>query len=155
MRFGISDSRFVIGERGNSLALAVVCAAGVAGCAPYTDAQLGLVAQAREGISLARDVQREHAGLVDELRAAQRRRLDEAFDRDVHATPDLSAEWVIEARKAYAVGVDALHAQHAANRTAAERADANLAATDAALERLAWLVGLPMTFVRDQREVRP
>lgn len=129
------------------LACALLLAAVMTGCAPYTDAQVALIDQAHKGVSLARDAQTEHAQLVDQLHALQRRRLDEAFNRDARETPELSAEWVIEARKAYAVGVDGLHAQRDAANEAHRASARNLDATDAALAHLRHLVTIPRTSI--------
>lgn len=66
----------------------------------------------------------------------QRERLDEAFDADVRDRAELSADWVIEHRKAYSAAMDVLNRQ----RSASDQADAvtrrNLDAMNEAMKRL-------------------
>jgi hypothetical protein len=113
-----------------------------AGCARWTQTQIALVDQARKGVSLVarNDADRDRA--VAQLGQLRRERLDNAFDADVRlrATQEsLDADWVIEARKAYATAIDAYAKAQSANERAAEGRKRNLAAIDAALQRLRWL----------------
>lgn len=117
----------------------VVISAVAAGCSPYTRAQMDLVTQARRGVALVAASDEAHVGHLEALYAARRARLDEAFDADIREAKTLSPEWVVEHRKAYAVGVDGLHRQHAASVAAEEVRRRNLRAVDHALERLGWL----------------
>jgi len=108
------------------------------GCA-YTQAEADLAAQARRGLGLLREAQAGQADLAKRHAAAQRKRLDEAFDADVRDGRPLSPDWVVEARRGYAAGVDALAAQE---RSAALNLDAdrrNLDAVEDALDKLQWL----------------
>ncbi len=110
------------------------------GCAPYVAAQSGLVMQARRGIELARSNSAGHSAAVDELAKLKRQRLDEAFDADVRDRGlDLSAEWVIEHRAAYAAALEAHAQQRFGQARSDETARRNLDAVDAALQRLHWL----------------
>lgn len=131
-------------KRRNVLApvvLALTTAFGC-GCTTFTGAEMDLVTQARRGIAhvAQHDDQRDRA--VAELARLRREKLDDAFDADVRdrATQEtLDPEWVIDARRAYAVGIDAYtKAQAASERSAAARKQ-NLAAIDAALDRLLWI----------------
>jgi hypothetical protein len=109
---------------------------GIVGCAPYTQSKVELVAQARRGVGL---VQQSHAGrqtLVDSMYDHQRRQLDMAFDADVCSRPALSADWVVEHRKAYGVGIDAIEASRSASRHVADADADNLRAIDQALTQL-------------------
>src|SRR5690606_18543996 len=86
----------------------------------------------------------ERAELVRALRTRERERLDAAFDADARAIGTADAEWIIEARRAYALALDALHAQKAASDEADRVTRSNLAATLEALDQLERLVRLPL-----------
>ena len=112
------------------------------GCAPFTRAEIELVTQARRGIEFVaqHDEQRDRA--VEELARLRREKLDQAFDDDVRdraVQETLDPEWVIEARCAYAVALDAFAKAQAANERAAQVRKQNLAAINAALDRLQWM----------------
>ncbi|MEM6314342.1 MAG: hypothetical protein AAF743_09660 [Planctomycetota bacterium] len=127
-------------------ALTLVC---LAGCTTWTDAQLGLVEQARRGTTLlAESNDRLAAERLATLRS-ERRALDTAFDADVR-TAELTPDWVIALRKAYAVGLDALHQRELAQARAAHTDRRNADATLAALDRLAWLLHLQRRAARLQ-----
>jgi hypothetical protein len=106
------------------------------GCSAYSEAQLNLVRQAQRGVELAAAHQDEQAALVEELHRLRRARLDEAFDRDVVERAALEAEWVLEHRRGYAAAMEVLWQARQASVDADRVARANLAATDAALDRL-------------------
>jgi hypothetical protein len=111
----------------------------VAGCAPLMDAQSDLVTQARRGIDVAQS-NREHCASVHEQYARLKRRcLDDAFDADVREQDQLSADWVIDHRAAYAAALEAYARQQRELDEADAVARRNLRAVDAALERLQWL----------------
>jgi len=117
-------------------------AASCCGCATYTRAEMDLVTQAHRGIELLsrEDAQRGHA--IAELAHLRREKLDEAFDADVRdrATQETrDADWVIEARRAYAVAIDAYAKAQASTERSAEVRRQNLAAINAALDRLQWM----------------
>ena len=110
------------------------------GCQQYVDAQIGLAEQARRGVGLAAEAQAEHAQVAEELHALRRKSLDAAFDADVRERGELSADWVIEHRKAYAAALDGLAQLRWASQSADESRRRTLEATDAALRRLVWLL---------------
>jgi hypothetical protein len=86
------------------------------------------------------DEQRDRA--IREAAKLRREKLDAAFDADIQlrATQEtLDPDWVIEARRAYAVALDAYAKGQAADERASEIRRRNLAAVDAALGRLAWM----------------
>jgi hypothetical protein len=112
------------------------------GCNTFTNAQLQLVEQARRGLELQKQSASERAEFVSKYYQLQRDRLDAAFDADVRETELLSKEWVIEHRKAYSAAVDAIHTQQGKSAEAEAMAARNLAAIDAALERLAALISI-------------
>ena len=118
----------------------------LAGCATWNDAQLGLLAQARKGVTLVAtsDAQRDGAAL--ELARLRRQRLDEAFDADVRARELIDAEWVIDARKAYAIALDAYAKAQANDEANSQRRRDNLASIDAALKRMQWLISIQSKF---------
>jgi hypothetical protein len=113
-----------------------------AGCSSYTATQMRLVEQARKGVAIW---QTRETAKDDEVRsayAAKRKALDQAFDADIQQQQTLTAQWVVEARKAYAVGLNALAQNQAielANNDAARR---DAAATDEALARLLALLSI-------------
>jgi hypothetical protein len=113
-----------------------------AGCAPLMEAQSDLVAQARRGIDVAQE-NRAGAGTVyEQLAKLKRQRLDEAFDADVRdreRTGDLSSDWVVAHRAAYAAALDAYAKESQTLRASDDVARRNLHAVDAALQRLQWL----------------
>jgi hypothetical protein len=115
------------------MSLLVTCC----GCAPLLDAQSALVAQARRGIDVAQSNRAGASGAIDQLARLRRKQLDDAFDGDVRDHEgDLTPEWVIDARIAYAAALDA-HAKEAeALRESDDVARRNLQAVDAALSRV-------------------
>jgi hypothetical protein len=117
------------------------------GCSSYTASQAALVQQARKGVAVwaSRETARD-----EEVRKAydlKRAALDSAFDADARqraaaAGSALDAEWVIEARRGYAAGLSALAQQQSAALAANDAARRDAAATDAALEKLEWLLSI-------------
>ncbi len=125
----------------------------VSGCAPYTQVQIDLLEQTRRGVANVEQSMDEKSQIVQAYHALQRRRLDEAFDEDVRARPALSADWVIEHRRAYAAGVDALSTAKTASDLAADADRRNLAAIDQALERAIWLQTLQLRYTSLGKEI--
>jgi hypothetical protein len=121
---------------------------GLAGCQTWTQTQLNLVTQARRGVALvaASDASRDQA--IDELEKLRRQRLDDAFDEDVRGRESIDADWVIDARKAYAAALDACAKTQAADERAAADRKRNVAAIDAALERLQWLQSIQLKYTK-------
>lgn len=105
------------------------------GCADV-GAQLRLAEQARKGVALVTAAQEGWKESIAKLEVLRRQRLDEGFDADVREQGALSAEWVIEHRKAYAIGLDAVTTEAAALRRTWEVNASNLKAIDAALARM-------------------
>ena len=73
---------------------------------------------------------------------AGRSAVDEAFDADVREREkdsSIDGDWVIDARRAYSVALDAYAKSQAADDAASAARKRNLAAIDAALERLEYL----------------
>ena len=92
---------------------AALLASGLAlvagGCAEYAAVQADLIAQAERGVDLAGRSLSAKSELIEREHAARRARLDRAFDLDVAGRADLSPEWVVESRRAYAAAIDALN----------------------------------------------
>ncbi len=105
------------------------------GCADV-GARLRLAEQARKGIVLVTSAQEGWKQSIDKLEELRRRQLDEGFDADVRGQAALSGDWVIEHRKAYAAGLDAVATEAAALRRTWEVNASNLKAIDAALARM-------------------
>jgi len=114
------------------------------GCTKWTAAQMDLVTQARHGIALIGQGDQQRAAAVEELNKLRRERLDEAFDADVRERESLDADWVIDARKAYATAIDALARQSASIAATEEVRRRNLGDVDAALARLQWLQSIQL-----------
>ena len=107
-----------------------------AGCAEYQDAQIQLINQAQKGLALVSQAKVSETARADALDRLQRKGLDDAFDRDVREREELSPDWVIEHRKAYVAGLEAVQAQRSAARAAIEANARNIEAVDAALKAL-------------------
>jgi hypothetical protein len=110
---------------------------------------MDLATQARKGVALVRSDDASRAGLLGELARMQRSRLDEAFDRDVreHATTQpIDVDWVIEARKAYAIAIDSYAKAQASNDQAWLKRKELLSDVDALLERLQWMQSTRLKF---------
>lgn len=131
------------------LLLLLLCAAG---CTSYQQAQIDLLQQARDGLKLCDQFRQEHRAVADELDQLRRRRLDEAFDADVRENQTLTADWVIEHRRAYAAGLQALVMAQTASLAADETQMRNLKAIDAALERAQWLISIQMKLLQFKGE---
>ncbi len=125
------------------------------------DAQSNLIAQARRGVDLAQENRENAAPAYDELARLKHQRLDDAFDADVRERGergDLSAEWVIAHRAAYAAGLEAYAKQDRTLRASDEIDRRNFQAVDAALARLQFLqsiqnrwLALPQPQPEDER----
>ena len=125
-----------------SIVLSACFVVFVGGCAPLMDAQSNLVVQSRRGIDVAQANQATFTVVHDELARLKRQRLDDAFDADVRERDeqgDLTAEWVIAHRTAYAAGLEAYAKQDQALRASDAIGRRNLQAVDAALEQLQFL----------------
>jgi hypothetical protein len=116
------------------------------GCSAWNEAQIGLTTQARRGVVnlVKRTDTRQQAAL--ELAKLRRQRLDDAFDQDVRERQSFDADWIIQHRKAYAAGLDAYSRQQSAEEAALQSEKRDLAAIDAALERLLWLQSIQAKF---------
>jgi hypothetical protein len=108
----------------------------ITGCVAYTRTEIALADQARKGLTLLRAVHADHAALAGRLTELQRKQLDAAFDTDVREAAELSPDWIVEHRKAYSAGLDALAQQRAASTSAASAAARNVEAAEAALLEL-------------------
>jgi hypothetical protein len=116
------------------------------GCSAWTQAQIDLVTQVRRGVTIVRQSESQRDQLVGELYKLRRQRLDDAFDQDVHARASLDANWVIEARRAYAAALDAFAKARAQNDRANDLRQQNLAAIDGALARLQYLQSIQLKY---------
>ncbi len=125
-----------------------------AGCAPYVEVQSQLVEQTQRGVAALQQSLEQKSQIVARHHAMQRERLDDAFDADVlqRDASQLTADWVIEHRRAYAAAVDALSAARFASDHANEVDRRNAKATRDALERLRWLQQVQLRWVSFGRE---
>ncbi|HRK32404.1 MAG TPA: hypothetical protein PLD59_15170 [Tepidisphaeraceae bacterium] len=120
-------------------AVAMVTGWLVAGCAPYTQLKIDLVDQSCRGLSFVEQSMAQRQRAHEEFHVLQRAQLDRAFDDDARSRSPLTPEWVIDARKAYAAGVDLLHRQSAAGMRAHETAVENLAEVNRLLQQIQML----------------
>src|ERR1043166_1238792 len=118
--------------------LFVLCL-GVSGCAQYAQVQMDLVTQARKGVAICQKSTEGHGQVIERLTDLQRTRLNEAFDADVRDNPALSADWVVEHRKAYAAALLVLAQEQQQLQQARKTESQNLASIDQALTKLYWL----------------
>jgi hypothetical protein len=116
------------------------------GCASFTRAQIDLVTQARKGIATIAQASAKRQDPAGQLAAMRRQRLDQAFDDDARNQAELSPDWIIDARKAYAAALDAYDRQRAADEAALAAERSNLAAVDAALQKLQWMQSIQQRF---------
>lgn len=141
--------RFKSGWRAALLCLSLAAAA--AGGCSSSAATLELITAARKGINMTRsDDAARHDEDIQRL-AAQAASLDAAFDadvklaaagqiRDAEGKPlELSADWVISARKGYAAARDMLAEQSRMAEASHRQQQDNLAAADEALEMASQL----------------
>ena len=126
----------------------------VAGCAQYSQVQMDLLAQARSGVKLTQESLNNKSQIASAYYDLQRRRLDDAFDADVNAkASQLSADWVIEHRRAYAVGVASIEQAKAAASAADDTDRKNLADIDQAIERAIWLQSIQLQYLKLPQEL--
>jgi hypothetical protein len=116
------------------------------GCASWTQTQIDLVTQARKGVATLAQASANRNDPIAQLAKIRRDKLDAAFDEDARNQVELSADWVIDARKAYAAGLDEFAKQQAANEASLAAEKSNLSATDAALQKLQWLQSIQQKF---------
>lgn len=113
---------------------AMLCCSG---CGSYAQMQADLAAQGREGIRRVEAARQANADAVRDQLVERRRRLAAAFEGDVHERGTrLTAEWVVDAGRAYAVGLERLAETRAAQAQADAIAADNAAAADEALALL-------------------
>jgi hypothetical protein len=128
------------------------------GCATFTRAEMDLVTQTRRGIALVAQHDDDRDRAVSELARLRREKLDDAFDADVRdrATQEsLDPDWVIEARRAYAVAIDAYAKAQATSERSAQVRKQNLTAINAALDRLQWMQSLRLKLDPFNQETQP
>ncbi|MGE5608347.1 MAG: hypothetical protein ACM359_03770 [Bacillota bacterium] len=127
---------------------AVMLCAMLAGGCTYTETQMRLVEQVQRGVELCKQAQSERSQIIAQYQQAQRERLDSAFDADVRQQAELSADWVVEHRRAYTLALDGLARQRAASVEAEGVATRNLKAMEEALQRLLFLQSLQLKLVK-------
>jgi ribosome-associated translation inhibitor RaiA len=116
----------------------------MSGCAPYFEAQSALLIQTRKGIDKLERSLDEKSQFVRAYHETRREQLDEAFDQDVRQRPQLTADWVIEHRRAYSSALDAITTARSASIQANESDVRTLAAIRAAIDRIEWLQSLQL-----------
>lgn len=124
----------------------------MSGCTPYIDAQMQLTQQARKGVTIAQRALADKKRIVEQYHKLQRAQIDAAFDLDAREQANLSPQWVVEHRKAYAAVLDALKAQEIASQQADQATVRSLIATDDALRQLLILQSLQRRIVQPLTE---
>ncbi len=125
------------------------------GCSQYSQVQIDLLQQSRHAVQLTRTSLEEKSKLANAYHALQRQRIDDAFDEDVQNRAELSANWVIEHRRAYAAALNAISSAHAASVSADQTTAENLDAMDEALQRVIWLQSIQSKFISLFKEPKP
>jgi hypothetical protein len=135
----------------------LVCALplSASNCAPYTAIQMKLVEQARKGVASVQERQAAQGDAIESAYALRKRQLDDAFDADAMAQPAASGAWIVEARRAYAVGLDELFRQRQSQLDARRAVDQTLHDIDSALEQLARLQALEFEWASLKLKERP
>ncbi len=113
----------------------VICGM-LGGCGSYTQSRIELLAQAQRGVNLVAEASTDRAAWIEQQHDQQQRRLDDAFDQDVRARQVLTADWVIEHRRAYTLAGRAMQMQAQASAEASRAIDQNLRATAQAIEQV-------------------
>jgi hypothetical protein len=119
-----------------ALLILLAVSVGGGGCGPYAGIQADLAVQSREGLKRVEAARAAEAELVSKWLAERRERLDSAFDADVRGQASLDPAWVIEARRAYATGLDSLASARADHERASAIGADNARAADEALALL-------------------
>jgi len=120
----------------------------IPGCAPYLDAQSALVNQTRKGLDNLEHSLGEKSQIVRAFYDARRKQLDDAFDQDVRQRAELSSEWIIEHRRAYASALDAISSARESSKQNLDADRRTIAAMRAALDRLKWLQSMQFRFTQ-------
>ena len=113
-----------------------------AGCVPYAATQSQLADQTQRGLEQVRQAHEQRKELLQAQLELRRRQLDQAFDEDVRTTTTLDPDWVIEHRKAYTIGTDALRAQQSASQQADITTEANMQAMEQLLKQIKSLADI-------------
>lgn len=119
------------------LILPVACC--LTGCAQFAKLQTDLTEQARKGVVMLGQSSAQKDQIIQRYHTLLRKQLDDAFDQDATEQSSLTAEWVIEARRAYAAALDHLAKQKQSSQQAIESDHRTAQAADLALQRLQWL----------------
>ena len=80
----------------------------LSGCQLVSGTERELIGYSQQGVAMLRQGITEKSAVIDQFHQLRRKQLDDAFDADVRDRQSLDAKWVIDARKAYAIGLDAL-----------------------------------------------
>ena len=140
-----NDRRFAA-LRGSWRFLAAFCGLFSVGCSPYFQAQIDLTEQSRKGVAMISQSLENQQELIQRFEQSQRLRIDNAFDADVREQETLTADWVIDHRRAYAAAIDILSDSNHRRELSHHNDRRTLAAIDLALQKLEWLSSIPMQF---------
>ena len=115
----------------------IVLTALLAGCTAQEQAQQQLLGSMQAGLKDLATAQQQRQELVDGFYQQRRQVLDDAFDQDVRAVELLDRDWVIEHRRAYMLGCEAVWKQQQASARAGEQLQQNLRTVGEGLAALA------------------
>ncbi|GEM_PF-5067153 len=116
---------------------AIVLGALSAGCTAQEQAQQQLIGSMQAGLKDLATAQQQRQELVDGFYQQRRQVLDDAFDQDVRTVESLERDWVIEHRRAYMLGCEALWKQQQVSARAGEQLQQNLRTIGEGLAALA------------------
>jgi hypothetical protein len=108
----------------------------LAGCSPIAAVQTSLLDAADLSLRSIEPSLEDRAALAEAVVASKRRSLDDAFDTDAFERGTADADWIVTARRAYAVALDALAEQRRAIEQSADADRRNLASARDTLRRL-------------------
>lgn len=121
-----------------------------AGCTQYAQVQVNLTEQIRRGAQVSAEALQAQASIVERYHQSRRQELDRAFDEDVREREPLTADWVIEHRRAYAAAVEAMTRQQAEHAAWMETQRANFNSIDEACRQLMALQSLPLGLLKQE-----
>jgi hypothetical protein len=125
------------------------------GCAPYLTLKRDLLEKTHLAVASLEQSSVDRRHLIDELRQARIDRLNEAFDADVRNQIAPSHAWIIEHRRAYAVGIEAIERSIRQSERSLDADLANARAARAAVLQLRTLHDREASFLAAITDNRP
>lgn len=125
------------------------------GCAPYLTLKRDLLEKTDLAVASLEQSSADRRLLIDELRQARIDRLNEAFDADVRNQTAPSHAWIIDHRRAYAVGIQAIERSIRQSERSLDADQANARAARAAILQLRTLHDREASFINSISDNQP